>query len=376
MALPPLEPDHAVVAHRLESLDELGDAEVDKGFCYVRCASCDFDGWDRTFTAWPGSAYRSPSALVTFVEAQARIEPLRKCPECHEEARLEGLRVFVAANSIDRELVAEYSAKKGRTDFFLMDRAGNVDEAPPDGEALRCACFDSCVRAGLFIAEVTPARRQEAEALFQTVAEARPDRPQAHLALARLAFQSDDSDQALVHAERAAGCADDDVTTATKLGSLFGELAMASSDRGHLDESVRWYMRAMELSPNDRRLDLALARLLIQSGNFTEAVDYLDRAACAQSTTLEARYLQGVMALHEGRVRAAAQLLSELKEDVPGDPSVLHMLAWAAAQCGDRTTAEEALAQAERLATADDDHAYFVELVSEALHGVGEEPAD
>ena len=135
-------------------------------------------------------------------------------------------------------------------------------------------------------------------------------------------------------------------------------------------------MRAMALSPNDRRLDLALARLLIQVGNFTEAADYLDRAACAPSTTLEARYLQGVMALHQGRVRAAAQLLSELKDDVPGDPSVLHMLAWAAAQCGDRPTAEEALAQAERLAAAEDDHAYFVELVSEALHGVGEEPAD
>lgn len=376
MALPPLEPDHDVVAHRLESFDDLGDAQVDKGFCYVSCASCGFAGWDRTFTAWPDSAYDSPSALVTFVEGQAHSEQVRKCPECHEDARLEGLRVFVAAGSLDRELIAEYDARKGRTEFFLMDPSGRLDEDPPDGEALRSACFDSCVRAGSFIAEVTPARRHEAAALFRAVAKARPGRPESHLALARIAFESGNGEEALEHAGSAAGCAADDAETAAELARLFGDLAITNTDATQLDESVRWYTRAMELAPDDRQLNLAIARLLIQIGSFKEAATHLERAACSPSTTLEARYLQGVMAVHEGRPRSAAQLLSELAQDVPDDPSVLHMFAWASAQCGDREAAERALTQAGRLRAGKEDHAYFVDLVAETLQEASEEPAD
>lgn len=376
MALPPLEPDHDVVTHRLESFDDLGDVQVDKGFCYVSCDNCGFTGWDRTFTAWPDNAYESPSALVTFVEGQGREERVRKCPDCHEEARLEGLRVFVAAGTLDRELIAEYDAHKGRTGFLLMDGSGVLDGDPPDGEALRSACLDSCVRAGSFMAEVTPARRDEAARLFAVVAKARPGQPQPHLALARIAFEAGDEEGAAGHADRAAGCADDDAEASSELARLFGDLAITNSDGAHLDAAVRWYTRAMALSPEDRRLNLAIARLLIQIGHFQEAATHLERAAAYPATTLEARYLQGVMAVHEGRPRVAAQLLSELSEDVPGDPSVLHMFAWAAAQCGDRETAEGALAQAARLSGGKEDQAYFVGLVAETLEEAQEERAD
>lgn len=375
MALPPLEPDHPVVAHRLETFEDLGNSQVDKGFFYVRCDGCGFDEWDRTFTAWPGRAHASPSELVAFVEGQARAERVRKCPECHEEAQLVGLRVFVMSTSLDRDLVAEHDLGQKRTAFALMDRAGQIEDTRPDGEAMRSACFDSCLRAGSFIAEVTPDRRSEAEDLFKAVAEARPDRPLAHLALARLAYDSGDEVGALDHAARAAECAMDEADACSGLGSLLGEIALAKSDGRRLEESVRWYTRALELSPNDQRLNLALARLLIQSGNFKEAAPHLDRAERDQATTLEARYLQGVMALHQGRAQAAAQLLSELAEDAPGDASVLHMLAWSLAQSGQRSAAEEALEMARRLSGSEEEHAYFAELVADALQQTSEEPS-
>lgn len=375
MALPPFDADHPIVAHRLETFEDLGNAQVDRAVFFVRCSGCGYQDWDHTFTAWPGRAHRSPSELAAFVRETGRSAQIRKCPECHEEARLDGMRLFVMAGSIGMDVVAEYEPRERRTEFKLMGPDGLFEPGQPDGDALRAACHDSMVRAGSFLAEICPERSEDAEALLQAVAEASPDRADAHLALARLVLAGEDPDRAIEHARAAARSARGDRDACSGLGALLGEIALAQSDGGLLEDAVAWYRRAIDLAPDDRGLDLALGRLLVQSGNFEEATPHLDRARRSASSALEARYLTGVMLLHQGRPQAAAEVLAELSSDAPGDPSVLHMLAWSQARIGQADAAATSLARAARLGPRPEEHAYFVGLVEEALEAAAEGPA-
>ena len=353
--------------------EDVGNSLVDRAIYHVSCPTCGFKDWDGTFMAWPGRAHRSPSALTAFIREVGRNAHGRKCPDCHAEARLSGMRVFIMAGSIGHDIVAEYEPRENRTQFRLMGPDGLCEAGQPDGDTLRAACQDSMVRAGQFIAEMTPARAAEAVELLESVCDSAPGRSDAHLALARLALEGEDVDTALRHTRAAGPGADGDAEACAGIGALLGELALGTQDGSLLEDAVGWYRKAIEAHPEDRRLDLALARLLVQSGNFEPASAHLDRASRHGSTALEARYLTGVMFLHQERPRAAAKVLTALASDAPGDPSVLHMLAWAQARAGDSDAAQGTLARAARLGGAADENAYFVELVNEALEAANGE---
>ncbi len=375
MTLPPIHPQDAIVAQRLESYLDPGNSPVDRGFYYAICGSCSFQGWDGTFVAWPGRAHRGPSELVAFIEREARQAGDRKCPECHGEARLSGIRAFVASESLGHDLVVDHERRGRQTSFLLMDQDGNVGTQAPEGEALRTACLDSCLRAAGFVADLTPDQAERARELFRFVADARPEESDAHLGLAQLCVNDGQYDDAIRHGQDAGRYAEGDAAACAALGALFGNMAVTTADGTRLQDAARWYTTAMELEPENRQLDLSLGRLLVQTGNFAEAAVCLDRAEKDAVCTTEARYLQGVSALHQGRVHAAAELFEELSRDVPGDPSVFQMWAWAAAQLGDRETAERTLGHARSLAGETEEQSYFVELVTEALKEAGEDPA-
>jgi len=375
MAVPPFDADHPVAAQRLETLDDLGNAQVDRALFFVRCSTCGFRDWDQTFTAWPGRAHLSPSELSTFVSTVGAEAHQRKCPDCHGEARLDGMRVFIMAGTLGKDLIAEYEPRHQRTTFRLLGPNGLLEPSQPDGDALRTVCHDSMVRAGTFLAEVSPERRGDAEALLAAVADADPDRADAHIGLAKLAWADKDSDRALEHARRAASGARSDRDSCAGLGALLGEIALGQNEAALLDDAVGWYRKAIELAPEDRQLDLSLARLLVQSGSFQEATPHIERAQRASTTSVEARYLSGVMLLHQGRPKAAVDVFADLATDAPRDPSILHMLAWSHARIGDTSAAESSLQEAEALGPTAEEHAYFVDLVEEALEAAAGGPS-
>lgn len=372
MGLPPLDKSDPVFAHRLETFDELGNAQVNKGIFYIQCGECGFSGWDGFFTAWPDQAFEKPSDLIAFAEKQAKLYASRKCPECHEMARLQGLRLFFMAASLQRDLVVEHEAKTRRTEFVLVDGHGLVTDPAPQGDLVRSACLDACLRAGAFIAEVSPHRDADARRLLTHVSKARPDDADAWLALARLEMACGDSDAALLNLREAAKNAGEDIASCIAIAGLTGELALSLTDANLLTDAIHWYEQAQKRAPREVRIRLSLGRLLVQSGNFDEAREHLEAARNHPVHAMEGAYLLGVLALHVDQAPEAVAIFADLAEQAPGDANVFHMLAWAHAKEGRRSDAEAALDQAAVLSPGSDETEYFRNTVEEELEALSE----
>jgi Flp pilus assembly protein TadD len=367
MTLPPLDPSEPFLALRLEAMTELGNGQVNKGVFYTFCAACGFSGWDGTFTAWPDLAFETPDDLRGFAAAECARQMVRKCPHCHGPATLEGFRLLAMAGSLGKDLVVTRDVAAGTTEFSLLPPKGPIETLDPGAPQLTEACLDSCLRAGLFMIEVDPSRAETARRLLELVAAARRKDPEAAIALARLAFQRGDDKGAQRYVEAARARAHRTASNAMSLGGLLGEMALARSNMDWLNAAIGAYERGIKLSGGDLQAHLALGRLLVQSGNFGPAAFHLERARRSTSTAVEAMYLLGVAALHEGRGEDAVVLFRDLVRENGGDSSVLHMYAWALAKLGRREEAEAILKRAAAIELDPAETDYFRKLVDEEL---------
>ena len=127
-------------------------------------------------------------------------------------------------------------------------------------------------------------------------------------------------------------------------------LAQLESHFGDANEAVRWFERALELDPTDTRALAGLADLTIESGQFDQASQSIDRLPRRAHVDALRQYLEARMDMAKQEWTKAVGGLDAARRHAAESPSLLERIDLALAQCsqqlGDRDGATAAYRRA------------------------------
>lgn len=392
MPLPPLDRQDPVTAQRLQYTAAAGATAINGVVYSVACAACGFSGLDRSFTRLPDAFWRTPDDLAGFAAAHLAEESRRKCPECGVLAATDAFRLFVMAPSAGGDLVVDQDGG-GTTLRILPGAGGNAAIVGPSDPRVAGACLDSCLRAGNFLTEVPESGADDEEEietapriytgepepleepepgngsdagieLLREVATARPEAPEAHLALARILFRRGEAQEAMECIQRASRHADGNLQACLDLGSMLGDVASQTRDGELLAIALDWYQQALAIDPGNPGAHLGLGRLLLHTGHFDQARPHLETASGSEAHAAEAAYNLGLLCLHTGHPEDAVRIFTHLSEIADPDPDIQRMLAWSLAKSGRAPEALAALDAADRISPGDEETEHFRTLIA------------
>lgn len=101
---------------------------------------------------------------------------------------------------------------------------------------------------------------------------------------------------------------------------LLSNLGTLQRYQGRLDEAIKNYTLALDMTPNAVTLLLNRAAIYMQSGKMELAVADFERVRSIDETEPESRYSLGMMALDEGKWEKADSLFNEIKKVNSKDP--------------------------------------------------------
>lgn len=130
--------------------------------------------------------------------------------------------------------------------------------------------------------------------------------------------------------------------TPDNLGAL-GNLGMALSDLGQLDEAERHLRRALKISPESVNVRIALGVALARKDKLDAAITELQRAVLDDPQNAYAHRNLGGCLMKRGDFSTARTLLRRASQLKPDDQQSWFGLAQALAACGDQRGADEAL---------------------------------
>lgn len=101
---------------------------------------------------------------------------------------------------------------------------------------------------------------------------------------------------------------------------LLSNLGTLQRYQGRLDEAIKNYTLALDMTPNAVTLILNRAAVYIQKGNMDLAVADFERVRSLDENEPESRYSLGMLALDEGKWETAEALFNEIKKANPKEP--------------------------------------------------------
>lgn len=171
----------------------------------------------------------------------------------------------------------------------------------------------------------------DAEREFRLALEKDPDDLGAVSGLGQVALARGQYREALPHLERA-------TNISSEMVSAFRSLGAAYAATGDLSRAGMAYRQAVALAPNDLDTRLALARILTESGEYTEAREVCNAAVrlARGNPAVQARsYAQlGEVYSKEGKIPESIAALYKAVEVAPGDAEVTRALAASAVRGG------------------------------------------
>ncbi len=176
---------------------------------------------------------------------------------------------------------------------------------------------NATVRLELARSLVNARRLKEARQQFETLAAQTPDNPDVLYALAMLAMEFGDVDEAEEYLKRLY-----DLGRRTQAAAFF--LGQVYEEREQWEEALRWYRKVRR---GEYRLDaqLRVAAVLARLKGLDEALDYLDQVPLVSVDEVRRIFLFKAALLRDAkRYQAAFALLSEALTRLPDDPELLY----------------------------------------------------
>ncbi len=176
---------------------------------------------------------------------------------------------------------------------------------------------DATVRLELARRLVDARRLEEARTQFETLATQTPDNEDVLYALAMLAMQFGDVDEAEGYLDRLYELGRRTQAVAFFKGQIYEE-------RRQWEEALRWYRKVRR---GQYRIDaqLRIAAILAQMKGLDEALDYLDQVPLINTDEVRRIYLFKAALLRDAkRYKAAFALLSEALTRLPDDSQILY----------------------------------------------------
>lgn len=310
---------------------------TDQAICIVACGACGFHGHDDAFTAYPGQAYRSPGALVEFAERQSAEHQVRICPGCSETAPLAGFELRVYSGSLDRDLLLRLTAESPPV-FLLVSPGDKIEAASRDDPRILDVCHDSCIRGAMLSASLQPGRIEHALDLLALVQQARPREPLPLLFSARLLAGAGRLDAAMDMVAASAPLAGECREATALRAEVLGEIALQGRDPAVRATAIRAYRDLLGRDSGLPEERFALARLLLDAGEYSEARGHFTFAKRAAHLAIESLFFTGVAYFQEGLIDEALAGFRRIERLAPGEPQVLDMLAWCHCKRGDEAS--------------------------------------
>lgn len=101
---------------------------------------------------------------------------------------------------------------------------------------------------------------------------------------------------------------------------LLSNLGTLQRYQGRLDEAIKNYTLALDMTPNAVTLILNRAAVYMQKGDMDLAVADFERVRSLDENEPESRYSLGMLALDEGKWETAEALFNEIKKANPKEP--------------------------------------------------------
>ncbi|HMS16693.1 MAG TPA: tetratricopeptide repeat protein, partial [Planctomycetota bacterium] len=326
---------------RLVPGDAGSTTSPDQAEFLVACETCGFEGHDRSFTAFPGEAFRSPGALLRFAQRQWTGKGSRVCPLCGGDAEILALQLRLLAPSLGGELLLRLRTEPDPAEFLILAVNGTLKPVPMGDARLLDACMDSCVRGGVFLGSVSVENIPAALKLLTLAREARPNDPLPLLWMCRLHLNAEQTEEALRHLKTVRPLVVPGSDFAELHAEVLADLGLATEDDGLIHAAMEEYRRLLRQGPRRQHYELALGRLLVQKGKFADARPLLEAATKDPTLAFEAFQLQGLSFLEGGDPSRALPIFQKLVKYAPNDPLILQSLAWCLFRTGQAASAEK-----------------------------------
>jgi Tfp pilus assembly protein PilF len=342
-AVPPAPsgPDDAAAAlarDRLELLSDEDAEDPDRAVFEIACRGCGFLGEDGSFLAFPSSTYESAAELRDLVSHLLLEHRSRKCPRCHAQVELRGLRVHALAPSARVDLVA--SSSGGACRLEAVPISGPVEELGFDDPRLAGFPLDSKVRAAATLMAFGEEAR--AEEMLAEILDARPEDVPSRARLATLRARRGDYASAAQLLHAAQEPPDPAHGFHLRLGQVLGEIALASGDPAHGAKARAWLRRASDTAHADPAVRLLLGRLEAQAGWLGVARGHLRAAMGDEETATLAGMELAELELRSGRPAIACRIAGELVSAGAPGTALLELWRRAARMAGDEDAARRA----------------------------------
>lgn len=249
----------------------------------------------------------------------------------------EPLKRTIAVNDAPGPMVmlADYYRRAGRADdaIALLERVARLDD------------WFAAATLRIALVRVDAGNRGAAEqAIAAVLARNRRD-VRAHLALSALRAAEGRLPEAVQEARLAVDSDGRSADARLQYGSLLSRV-------GRLDEARRSLTTAISLRPTDVRIELALARVEAQRGDWTPVADHASAVITAWPDHGEAHLLRARALTELGNLHQARTELAAVAQPSPLNPAVQYALGRLYRQAGDPSKASAAFRRAE--ATTDD----------------------
>jgi Flp pilus assembly protein TadD len=146
-------------------------------------------------------------------------------------------------------------------------------------------------------------------------------------------------------------------------------LAQLQTADGSLDKAISLYQRAIELSPRDLRLQIAIGGLYERAGNWQQAESTYQKVLTADAeNALASNNLAYLLLEHGGSPTVALTLAQTARKGLPNLPNVADTLGWAYYNNGGYSVAAPLLEDAVKAIPNNQSYRYHLGLTYQKLN--------